>query len=219
MTDARRFAPAATRNREPILEVLRARVPVGARVLEIGSGSGEHAVYVCAALPELDWQPSDPDPASRASIAAWTAYAGLGNIRPPLDIDVHAATWGMEECDPFDLIVSINMIHIAPLSATLALLEGAARLLREGGTLFLYGPFMRGGSTRALERGFRCAPALGKSGVGCARSRRGRACGGAPGACSTPRRWRCRRTTSPHCSAAPRSSLTRQGARGNVRPK
>jgi|KBSSwiStaDraftv2_1062776.scaffolds.fasta_scaffold162950_3 SAM-dependent methyltransferase len=149
MTDARRFAPAATRNREPILEVLRARVPVGARVLEIGSGSGEHAVYVCAALPELDWQPSDPDPASRASIAAWTAYAGLGNIRPPLDIDVHAATWGMEECDPFDLIVSINMIHIAPWSATLALLEGAARLLREGGTLFLYGPFMRGGEHTA----------------------------------------------------------------------
>ena len=143
MTDARRFAPAAARNREPILEVLRSRVSPDARVLEIGSGSGEHAVHFCAALPGLDWHPSDPDPANRASIAAWIANAGLANVRPPLDIDVHAASWGVEERAPFDVIISINMIHIAPWSATLALLEGAARLLRAGGTLFLYGPFMR----------------------------------------------------------------------------
>jgi cyclopropane fatty-acyl-phospholipid synthase-like methyltransferase len=143
MTDARRFAPAASRNREPILEVLRARVSPNARVLEIGSGSGEHAVHVCAALPVIDWQPSDPDPANRASIAAWIAHSGLANVRPPLDIDVHSASWGVEERAPFDAIVSINMIHIAPWSATLALLDGAARLLGAGGSLFLYGPFMR----------------------------------------------------------------------------
>ena len=149
MTDARRFAPAAGRNREPILEVLRARVSANARVLEIGSGSGEHAVHICAALPGLDWQPSDPDPASRASIAAWIAHARLTNIRPPLDIDVHAATWGVEDRAPFDVIVSINMIHIAPWSAALALLDGARRLLRDGGMLFLYGPFMRSGQHTA----------------------------------------------------------------------
>ena len=145
MTDLRRFAPAASRNREPILTVFRERVSADARVLEIGSGSGEHAIHLCAALPGLDWQPSDPDPASRASITAWIAHAGTDNIRAPLDIDVLAARWGVEARAPFDAIVSINMIHIAPWECALALLEGAARLLCEDGVLFLYGPFKRGG--------------------------------------------------------------------------
>jgi len=145
VTDLRRFAPAASRNREPILTVFRERVSADARVLEIGSGSGEHAIHLCAALPGLDWQPSDPDPASRASIAAWIAHARADNIRAPLDIDVLAARWGVEARAPFDAIVSINMIHIAPWECALALLEGAARLLCEDGVLFLYGPFKRGG--------------------------------------------------------------------------
>jgi cyclopropane fatty-acyl-phospholipid synthase-like methyltransferase len=143
--DARRFAPAAARNREPILEVFRARIDPRAKVLEIGSGSGEHAMHLCAAMPGLDWQPTDPDPASRASIAAWIAHTGLANVRAPLDLDVRSASWGVESRAPFDCIVSINMIHIAPWASTLGLLDGAARLLREGGRLFLYGPFMRGG--------------------------------------------------------------------------
>jgi SAM-dependent methyltransferase len=145
VTDLRRFASAASRNREPILTVLRTCVPADARVLEIGSGSGEHAIHFCAALPGLDWQPSDRDPASRESIAAWIAHSALGNVRAPLDIDVRTSRWGVEARAPFDAIVSINMIHIAPWECSLALLEGAARLLREDGTLFLYGPFMRGG--------------------------------------------------------------------------
>jgi cyclopropane fatty-acyl-phospholipid synthase-like methyltransferase len=129
--------------------VLRTRVPADARVLEIGSGSGEHAIHFCAALPGLDWQPSDPDPANRESIAAWIAHSTLGNVRAPLDIDVRAKRWGVEARAPFDAIVSINMIHIAPWECALALLEGAARLLREDGVLFLYGPFKRGGAHTA----------------------------------------------------------------------
>ena len=144
-SDDRRFAPAASRNREPILGVFRMRVNADARVLEIGSGSGEHAVHICTALPGIDWQPSDPDPASRASIAAWIGRTGLANVRAPLDIDVRAPAWGVEARAPYDAIVSINMIHIAPWASALGLLDGAARLLREGGVLFLYGPFMRGG--------------------------------------------------------------------------
>ena len=148
-TDARRFAPAASRNREPILAVFRTRVAPDARVLEIGSGSGEHAMHLCAALPSLDWQPSDPDAASRASIAAWIAHANLANVRAPLELDVRSDRWGVEALAPFDALVSINMIHIAPWACTLALLDGAARLLRDGGILYLYGPFTRGGAHTA----------------------------------------------------------------------
>jgi cyclopropane fatty-acyl-phospholipid synthase-like methyltransferase len=149
VTDLRRFAPAASRNREPILAVFRTRVPADARVLEIASGSGEHSIHLCTALPELDWQPSDPDPSSRRSIAAWIAHSGLANVRAPIDIDVRAHRWGVEEREPFDAIVSINMIHIAPWECALALLDGTARLLREDGVLFLYGPFKRGGAHTA----------------------------------------------------------------------
>jgi cyclopropane fatty-acyl-phospholipid synthase-like methyltransferase len=149
VSSARRCTPAAGRNREPILAVFRTRMAPAARVLEIGSGSGEHAIHLCTALPQLDWQPSDPDPASRASIAAWIAHSGLRNVRAPLDLDVRSARWGVEERAPFDCLVSINMIHIAPWACTLALLDGAARLLRAGGTLLLYGPFRRGGAHTA----------------------------------------------------------------------
>jgi SAM-dependent methyltransferase len=148
-TDARLRYPATARNREPILEVLRARVPGSARVLELASGSGEHAMHLCAALPQLDWQPSDPDPECRASIAAWIGHSRLQNVRAPLAIDVLAGQWGVEARAPFDLIVCINMIHIAPWPCALALLDGAARLLRVGGQLYLYGPFKRGGAHMA----------------------------------------------------------------------
>lgn len=148
--DTRHFAAAAGRNRGPILEVLRAHLSPDACVLEIGSGTGEHAVHFCAALPGVDWQPSDPDPGCRASIAAWIAYAGLRNVRPPLDLDVRASAWGEAEARaPYDCVVSINMIHIAPWACALALLDGAARVLRPGGMLYLYGPFMRGGAHTA----------------------------------------------------------------------
>ncbi|OLL29026.1 SAM-dependent methyltransferase [Burkholderia sp. SRS-W-2-2016] len=142
MTDARQHSPSAERNREPILAVLRDALPASGRVLEIASGTGEHAVCFAGALPGLDWQPSDADPDARASIAAWTAHAGLANLRAPLALDVHQPDWGV---DALDAVVCINMIHISPWSAAQALFDGAGRRLVDGGVLFLYGPYKRGG--------------------------------------------------------------------------
>lgn len=142
-SDRRIFTASTARNREPVLAVLRRVLPQHARVLEIASGAGEHAIFIAKAMPTLDWQPSDPDQESRDSIASWMAHEEPANVRPPLAIDVREETWGVENRAPFDAIVSINMIHIAPWSAALGLLKGAARLLRAGGILFLYGPFMR----------------------------------------------------------------------------
>ncbi len=142
--DARLFSPSSARNREPILEVLRSVLPDGAKVLEIASGTGEHAVHFASALP-VTWHPSDPDAASRASIASWIAHAGLETVEPPVDLDARAADWSVAERAPFDAVVSINMIHIAPWAACEGLLRGASGLLRPGGAVFLYGPFSRGG--------------------------------------------------------------------------
>ncbi|KIU32577.1 SAM-dependent methyltransferase [Methylobacterium radiotolerans] len=131
-------APAVARNRDAILAILRAVLPASGTVLEIASGSGEHAVHVAAALPGVDWLPSDPEPAARRSIAAHALRAGLGNIRPPLALDAAAAAWPVARVDG---IVCINMIHIAPWAATAGLMAGAGRVLSERGILFLYGPF------------------------------------------------------------------------------
>ncbi|MDQ0139958.1 DUF938 domain-containing protein [Cupriavidus necator] len=144
--DARRMAPATERNREPILAVLRQVLPARGTVLEIASGTGQHAVHFAAALPGLTWQPSDPDEAARASIAAWTTHAGLANVRAPLALDVCRQPWGI---DAADAVVCINMIHIAPWAAAEALLAGAGKLLGAGGVLFLYGPYRRGGAHTA----------------------------------------------------------------------
>jgi SAM-dependent methyltransferase len=142
MTDPRRFAPAAARNRDPILAALRPRLPGAGLVLEVASGSGEHAIHLAAALPALTFQPSDPDPGARASIDAWAAKAGLANIRPALALDAAAADWPAAAADA---VVCINMIHIAPWAACEGLVRGAARLLPAGGPLILYGPYRRGG--------------------------------------------------------------------------
>ncbi|MGN8097831.1 DUF938 domain-containing protein [Methylobacterium sp. 22177] len=131
-------APAVARNRDAILAVLREVLPASGTVLEIASGSGEHAVHVAAALPGVDWLPSDPEPAARRSIAAHALRAGLDNIRPPLALDAAAAAWPVARVDG---IVCINMIHIAPWAATAGLMAGAGRVLSERGILFLYGPF------------------------------------------------------------------------------
>jgi SAM-dependent methyltransferase len=144
--DPRRMAPATERNREPILAVLRNVLPARGTVLEIASGTGQHATHFAAALPGLTWQPSDPDPAARASIAAWTAHAGLANVRAPLALDVCRQPWGI---DAADAVVCINMIHIAPWAAAEALFAGAGKLLGPGGVLFLYGPYRRGGAHTA----------------------------------------------------------------------
>jgi len=144
-TDQRMFSPSAARNSAPLLAALTRALPGHGRVLEIGCGTGEHAVCFAEAMPSLTWLPSDPDPASRASTASWIKLKGLNNVSAPLDIDVCAERWGVENMAPFDAILSINMVHIAPWAATLGLFSGASRLLRAGGLLFLYGPFMHNG--------------------------------------------------------------------------
>lgn len=144
--DPRQLAPAAERNRGPILEVLRRHLPATGRVLEIASGTGQHVAHFAAALPDLDWQPSDASPASLPSIAAWVADAGLANVRAPIVLDVTADPWPVERADA---IVCINMIHISPWASTEGLLRGAERLLPPGGVLYLYGPYKRGGQHTA----------------------------------------------------------------------
>ncbi|SIT34999.1 conserved hypothetical protein [Paraburkholderia ribeironis] len=139
----RQHSPSAERNREPILAVLRDTLPAAGRVLEIASGTGQHAIWFAAALPGLDWQPSDADADACTSIAAWTAYAGVPNVRAPLALDVHQRHWGI---DALDAVVCINMIHISPWSAAEALFAGASRCLVDGGVLYLYGPYKRGGA-------------------------------------------------------------------------
>jgi hypothetical protein len=140
--DPRRHAPASHRNRQAILEVLARILPKEGRVLEIASGSGEHAVWFARHLGSLRWQPSDPNPDCRASIAAHAADSGCDNIAPPLDIDVTQPHWPVPASDA---IICINMIHIAPWTAAEGLVAGAGRILSAGGRLYLYGPFMREG--------------------------------------------------------------------------
>ncbi len=138
-----RTSPATLRNREPILQVLRRVLSRDARVLEIASGAGEHAVYFARALPQAHWQPSDPDAGARASIAAWGGAAGLANLASPLALDAaDPASW---PTSPVDAVVCINMIHIAPWAAAVHLIEGAARILGAGAPLVLYGPYRREG--------------------------------------------------------------------------
>ena len=146
--DARRFAPAVARNKAAITEVLARHLPASGLVLEIASGSGEHALHFAAHFPALSFQPTDPDAAALASIAAWRGEALLANLLAPLMLNVMADDWPVLKADS---VVSINMIHIAPWGATVALMQGAARILPPDGTLFLYGPFKRGGVHTALS--------------------------------------------------------------------
>ncbi len=138
----RLHAPATHRNREPLLAVLREVLPPLGTVLEIAAGTGEHAVFFASHLPHLRWIPSDPEPERRASIAAWAEDASLPNLDDPLDLDVMTPPWPVSE---IDAILCINMIHIAPFTACLALLDGASRLLGPGAPVILYGPFQRQG--------------------------------------------------------------------------
>ena len=147
--DKRMFSPSVARNSAPILAVLKRVLPAHGAILEIGCGTGEHAVCFAGAMPNLTWQPSDPDADARASTSSWIKFAGQENVLPPLDIDVCSGQWGVEQAGHFDAIVSINMIHIAPWAASLGLFAGAGRLLRAGGLLVLYGPYMRDGAHNA----------------------------------------------------------------------
>jgi hypothetical protein len=131
--------------------VLTRVLPERGIVLELGFGTGEHAICFAKALPGLVWLPSDPDATSRASIEAWITTEGLANIRAPVALDVREGIWRVEEDALFDAMISLNMVHIAPWEAVLGLLAGTGRLLRSEGVLFLYGPFMLGGTHTAAS--------------------------------------------------------------------
>lgn len=134
--------PAPERNKEPILGVLTNILPASGRVLEVASGTGQHVAYFAQRLPQLTWLPSDPEEAHRESIRERVAAAGVANVRAPLALDVLDRPWPVESVDA---IVCINMIHIAPWAAALALLGEASRLLGPAGVLYLYGPYRRSG--------------------------------------------------------------------------
>jgi SAM-dependent methyltransferase len=126
----------------PILTLLGRILPRTGLVLEIGSGTGQHVAHFAKALPELTWQPSEPDAAFRESIRSWVKLENLGNVRAPVDLDVCSFPWPVSHADA---VLCLNMIHVAPWAATEALLTGAKGVLIPGGVLFLYGPYRRFG--------------------------------------------------------------------------
>ncbi|MBX9945399.1 MAG: DUF938 domain-containing protein [Reyranella sp.] len=153
----RRQAPAAARNRQPILDVLRPRLPARGLVLEVASGTGEHIVYFAEALPHLVFQPSDPSAEARASIDDWARTLELGNVHAALALDAVSDDWPIGQADA---VLCCNMIHIAPWTAAVGLITGAGRLLPAGGMLYLYGPYRRDGrhtapSNEAFDRDLR----------------------------------------------------------------
>jgi SAM-dependent methyltransferase len=135
---------APERNKQPILEVLQRVLPASGTLLELASGTGQHAVYFAQHLPGWTIQPSDVEPENLASIAAYQREAGLPNLREPVRLDVADATWPNASA-----VFNANMIHIAPWQAALDLLRGAARVLAPGDKLVLYGPFKIGGAHTA----------------------------------------------------------------------
>lgn len=146
MPDRRLFAPAAARNRGPILDALRGVLPAEGLVLEIASGTGEHVIHLATHLPKLQFQPSDPDAGARLSIAAWIDQAGLGNVRAPIALDAASRRWPVADADA---ILCVNMAHISPWAATEGLFAGARTILTPGAPLCLYGPFKRDGAHAA----------------------------------------------------------------------
>lgn len=137
---ARRSAPAALRNRERIAELLRDWLPPDGLVLEIASGTGEHAVFFAERFPALEWQPSDLHPEALSSIESWRESAARPNVRSPIVIDAASHDWPVERADA---MLSINMVHISPWNSALGLLDGAARILSPGSPLILYGPWLK----------------------------------------------------------------------------
>jgi hypothetical protein len=148
MTDRRQFAPATQRNRGAIAAVLQQYLPSRGSILEIASGTGEHAQCFAPLFAPRWWIPSDPDPLCRDSITAWQDYQPVSNLQSPLDLNVTQAPWPVETLalpEPITAIVAINLIHISPWTASLALLDGANRILPKAGVLYLYGPYRRAG--------------------------------------------------------------------------
>ena len=139
-------SPSVARNRDPILSILRQVLPRNGTVLEIASGTGEHAAYFAEALPHLMWQPTDRDETALKSIAAHRSASGLPNLLAPLRLDAATPDWPIERADA---LAAINMVHISPWQATRGLMAGAGRLLPSGGVLYLYGPYKENGAHTA----------------------------------------------------------------------
>jgi len=151
----KRQSPSVARNRDVIRDVFLSQVARAGRVLEIASGTGEHGLHITAQAPEITWHFSDPDPEARTSIAAWMADAGRPGLAGPHLIHADRADWGDEiEARAFDVVVCINMLHIAPVGACEGLLAGAGRRLAPGGVLYLYGPFARNGEMATSNAAF-----------------------------------------------------------------
>ncbi|MBZ4330339.1 class I SAM-dependent methyltransferase [Corallococcus interemptor] len=142
----KRHAPATERNREPLLAVLREVLPAEGTLLEVASGTGQHAAFFAKAFPGLAWQPTDGDPAALESIDAWRGEEGLSNVLPARVLDASSDAWPVEHADA---MLCVNMIHIAPWAACQGLMRGAARVLRPGGRLVLYGPYFVEGKQTA----------------------------------------------------------------------
>jgi Protein of unknown function (DUF938) len=149
MKGNRQYAPATERNRQPILDVLLRVLPADGDILEIASGTGEHAVFFSPHFHPRRWIPSDPNPQAIASITAWSQENSLDNLNAPLNINVGESDWFQQQEISVKAIVCINMIHIAPWSACLGLMTGASQLLPNGGILYLYGPYKQGGKHTA----------------------------------------------------------------------
>lgn len=142
----KRTAPAALRNRAAIADALAPFLPPTGTVLELGSGTGEHVLLLAARFPGLRWQPSDPDPEARASIAAWVAEAGRPNLLPPVEYDLRARTWRLF---PADAVLCVNVLHAASPECAAALVAGSAGVLPPGGLLAVYGPLVHRGAPLA----------------------------------------------------------------------
>ena len=134
----KRHAPAAARNRDPIADVLAEELPASGTVLEVASGTGEHALHFARRFPDHRWQPSDPDPGARESISAWCSEEGPDNLAAPIALDAAQPDWPIAKAAA---ILCINMVHISPVAATLGLLNGAAHVLAPEAPLILYGPY------------------------------------------------------------------------------
>ncbi len=145
-------APSAERNRAAILDVLKEVLPASGTVLEVSSGTGQHAAYFAPELAPLRWLPSEFDRALIDSIEAWRERVPAANLLPAVTLDACAPVWPVEQEPPerpITAIVNINMIHIAPWQTCLGLLAGAGRILPPDGILYLYGPYRRGGAHSA----------------------------------------------------------------------
>jgi SAM-dependent methyltransferase len=136
----KQHAPAAERNKDELLGALLDLLPDRGLILEVASGTGQHAVHFAPHFPNAEWQPSDVRPEALASIRAYAVEAALPNLREPVELDVTWDTWPVDEADA---LLNVNMLHISPWEACEGLLAGAARTLRPGGVLLTYGAMFR----------------------------------------------------------------------------